>query len=149
MATTQLVAADAHALEGPYGFTGNNFSMASGRIAYALGLHGPAITVDTACSSGLVAVHMACRSLHEGESDLALAGGASVTLDPRKASAGSAQGMLSPTGRCHAFDVAADGFVSARVASWCCSSGCRTRCAMVTGSWLWCAARPPTRTATP
>ena len=73
----QLVAADAHAMEGPYGFTGNNFSMASGRIAYALGIHGPAVTVDTACSSGLLAVHMACRSLHDGESDLALAGGAS------------------------------------------------------------------------
>ena len=54
---------------------------------------------------------MACRSLHDGESDLALAGGANVMLDPRKFSAGSAQGMLSPTGRCHAFDVAADGFV--------------------------------------
>ena len=75
-------------------------------------LHGPAITVDTACSSGLLAVHMACRSLHDGESDLALAGGATVMLEPRKSAAGSAQGMLSPTGRCHAFDVAADGFVS-------------------------------------
>ena len=66
----------------------------------------------SACSSGLLAVHMACRSLHDGESDLALAGGASVMLEPRKSAAGSAQGMLSPTGRCHAFDVAADGFVS-------------------------------------
>ena len=108
----QLVAADSPAMEGPYGFTGSNFSMASGRIAYTLGIHGPAVTVDSACSSGLLAVHMACRSLHEGESDLALAGGASVMLEPRKAAAGSAQGMLSPTGRCHAFDVAADGFVS-------------------------------------
>ena len=72
----------------------------------------PAVTVDTACSSGLLALHMACRSLHEGESDLALAGGASVILEPRKAASGSAQGMLSPTGHCHAFDVAADGFVS-------------------------------------
>ena len=108
----QLVAADSPAMEGPYGFTGSNFSMASGRIAYTLGVHGPALTVDSACSSGLLAVHMACRSLHEGESDLALAGGASVMLDPRKSAAGSAQGMLSPTGHCHAFDVAADGFVS-------------------------------------
>ena len=107
----QLLAADAHAVEGPYGFTGNTFSMASGRIAYALGLHGPALTVDTACSSGLTAVHLACRSLNDGESDLALAGGAAVALDPRKFVAGSAEGMLSPTGRCHAFDVAADGFV--------------------------------------
>jgi polyketide synthase 5 len=108
----QLVAADAHAVEGPYGFTGSSFSLASGRISYALGVHGPALTVDTACSSGLTAVHLACRSLNDGESDLALAGGAAVILDPRKFVAGSAEGMLSPTGRCHAFDVAADGFVS-------------------------------------
>jgi polyketide synthase 5 len=107
-----LVAADAHALEGAYGFLGNNYSMASGRIAYTMDLHAPAITVDTACSSGLVTVHMACRSLHDGECDLALAGGATVILDPRKSSAGSAGGMLSPTGHCHAFDVAADGFAS-------------------------------------
>ena len=106
-----MVAADANALEGPYGFLGNSFSMASGRVAYALGVHGPAMTVDTACSSGLAAVHLACRSLHEGESDLAMAGGVSLMLEPRKAAAGSALGMLSPTGRCSAFDVAADGFV--------------------------------------
>ena len=108
----QLLAADADAVEAPYGFTGSSFSLASGRIAYALGLHGPAMTVDTACSSGLTAVHLACHSLLDGESDLALAGGAAVMLDPRKFVAGSAEGMLSPTGRCHAFDVAADGFVS-------------------------------------
>jgi polyketide synthase 5 len=108
--TLQL--ADARALDGPYGFTGNTFSFASGRVAYAMGLHGPAITVDTACSSGLTAVHMACRSLHEGECELALAGGASVMLDPRKFVSGSALGMGSPTGRCHSFDVAANGFVA-------------------------------------
>ncbi|BCI53796.1 polyketide synthase [Mycolicibacterium litorale] len=108
----QLLAADAHAIEGPYGFTGNNYSLASGRIAYAMGLHGPAYTVDSACSSSLLAVHMACRSLHDGESDMALAGGVSIMLEPRKMSSGSAQGMLSPTGHCHAFDVDADGFVS-------------------------------------
>ncbi len=108
----QLVAADAQVLDGPYGFTGSNFSLASGRIAYALGATGPAYTVDSACSSGLLAVHNACRSLADGESDLALAGGVNVVLEPRKMASGSAQGMLSPTGRCHAFDVAADGFVS-------------------------------------
>jgi polyketide synthase 5 len=107
-----MLAADAQALEAAYGFSGNNFSLASGRIAYALGVHGPALTVDTACSSGLTAVHLACRSLHEGESDLALAGGATLALDPRKFASGSAEGMLSPTGRCHAFDASADGFVS-------------------------------------
>ena len=106
-----MVAADANALDGPYGFLGNSFSMASGRVAYALGVHGPAMTVDTACSSGLAAVHMACRSLHEGESDLAFAAGVSLQLEPKKAAAGSALGMLSKTGHCHAFDVNADGFV--------------------------------------
>ena len=107
------LAADTGSLEGPYGFTGTSFSLASGRVAYALGAHGPALTVDTACSSGLTAIHLACRSLLEGESDMALAGGVSVLLEPRKAASGSAAGMLSPTGRCRAFDVAADGFVSA------------------------------------
>jgi len=106
-----LVKSDAGVLDDPYGFTGNAFSMASGRIAYGLGLHGPAITVDTACSSGLLTVHMACRSLGQGESDLALAGGCMVMLQPSVNSSASAMGMLSPTGRCHAFDVAADGFV--------------------------------------
>ncbi len=127
--------ADTRTLESPYGFTGTSFSLASGRIAYALGIHGPAITVDTACSSGLSAIHMACRSLHEGESDLALAGGVSVLLEPRKAAGGSAAGMLSPTGRCHAFDIAADGFVSAEGARCCCSSGWRTRSPTGTASW--------------
>jgi len=108
----QFVHADAQALEGPYGCMGNSFAMGSGRIAYAMGLHGPAMTVDTACSSGLAAIHLACRSLHDDESDIALAGGASVMLEPRKAASRSAIGMLSPTGRCRAFDVAADGFVA-------------------------------------
>ena len=108
----QFVHADAQALDGPYGYMGNSFAMGSGRIAYAMGLRGPAMTVDTACSSGLTAIHLACRSLHDGESDMALAGGASVMFEPRKVSSGSAIGMLSPTGRCHAFDVAADGFVA-------------------------------------
>lgn len=108
----QLLTADADAIAGPYGFTGSNYGLASGRIAYHLGAHGPAYTVDSACSSALSAVHMACRSLHDGESALALAGGANILLEPRKLSSGSAQGMLSPTGRCRAFDIDADGFVS-------------------------------------
>ncbi|MDA2890722.1 sulfolipid-1 biosynthesis phthioceranic/hydroxyphthioceranic acid synthase [Mycolicibacterium sp. BiH015] len=108
----QLVNAGSDAMAGPYGFEGNTFGMASGRIAYSLGLHGPALTLDTACSSGLTAVHMACRSLGGGESDLALAGGAFIMLEPRKFVAGTAQSHLSPTGRCHAFDAAADGYVT-------------------------------------
>lgn len=107
----QFMHAETDALEGPYGYLGNSFAMGSGRIAYTMGLRGPAMTVDTACSSGLAAVHMACRSLYDGESDIALAGGASVSLEPRKSCSGSASGMLSATGHCHAFDIAADGFV--------------------------------------
>lgn len=113
----QLLAADAHSIEGPYGFTGNNFSLASGRIAYHLGAHGPAYSVDSACSSSLLAVHNACRSLHDGDSDVALAGGVCIVLEPRKLASGSAQGMLSPTGHCHAFDEAADGFVAGEAAA--------------------------------
>ncbi|OOK81698.1 beta-ketoacyl synthase, C-terminal domain protein [Mycobacterium kansasii] len=60
---------------------------------------------------GLMAVHLACRSLHDGESDLALAGGCAVLLEPHASVAASGQGMLSPTGRCHSFDADADGFV--------------------------------------
>jgi polyketide synthase 5 len=106
-----VVTGKAGALEDPYGYTGTAFSMASGRISYTLGLNGPAVTVDTACSSGLVTVHMACRSLHQGESDLALAGGCMAVLDPWVNASTSAIGMLSATGRCHSFDVKADGFV--------------------------------------
>ncbi|MDT5139146.1 MAG: polyketide synthase 5, partial [Mycobacterium sp.] len=108
----QFVHADAGTFEGPYGNTGTNSCMASGRVSYALGVHGPAVTVDTACSSGLFATHLACRSLNDGESDLAFAGGVYAMLEPRRFASGSASGMLSATGRCHAFDVAADGFVS-------------------------------------
>ncbi len=96
---------------GEYGFTGLASAMASGRVAYNLNLHGPALTLDTACSSGLLAVHTACRSLDGGESDLALAGGCMVILQPETTVWASGQGMMSPTGRCRAFDEAADGFV--------------------------------------
>ena len=102
---------DAGALDQAYSFTGTPFSMASGRISYTLGVRGPSMTVDTACSTGLLTVHLACRSLNEGESELALAGAAMVMLTPSVTASASAQGMLSPNGRCRAFDVGADGFV--------------------------------------
>ena len=105
------VTGDAGALGDAYAFTGTPFNMASGRVAHAMGLAGPAVSVDTACSSGLLAVHLACRSLQDGESDLALAGGCMVMLEPRTSASASGLGMLSPTGRCRTFDVSADGWV--------------------------------------
>ncbi len=91
--------------------TGNPHSAAVGRIAYLLGLRGPAVAVDTACSSSLVAVHLACQSLRMRESDLALAGGVQLSLSPFTGIALSKWSALSPQGRCKTFDAGADGFV--------------------------------------
>jgi acyl transferase domain-containing protein/acyl carrier protein len=104
---------EAGAIHDAYAYPGNTASMASGRIAYWLGVHGPTMTMDTACSTGLLTLHLACRSLHDGESDLALAGGVNTLLSGIMNAAGSALGMYSPTGHCHSFDAAADGFVRA------------------------------------
>ncbi len=94
-----------------YFATGTSFSMAPGRLAYALGLQGPALAVDTACSSSLVAVDLACRSLRDRSTDLAIAGGVSVLLTPVNSLCFARSGMMAADGHCKTFDAAADGYV--------------------------------------
>ena len=94
-----------------YLVTGNSGSTAIGRVAFTLGLEGPAVAVDTSCSSSLVAVHQAVSGLRNGDADLALAGGVNVLLMPPGAEGFGIEGMLSPDGRCKTFDASANGFV--------------------------------------
>ena len=94
-----------------FAFMGNAAAILSGRIAYVLNLKGPCMAVDTACSSSLSAIHLACRSLLDGECEMALAGGVFLTTTMGFNTAAAKAGMLSPNGACRAFDADADGFV--------------------------------------
>jgi thioester reductase-like protein len=122
-----------------YFASGSSLSMAPGRLSYLLGLTGPSLAVDTACSSSLVTVDLACRSLRDRGSDLALAGGVSLILSPVNSLCLAKSGMMAADGRCKSFDAAADGYVR--------SEGCgvvvlkRLADAMAAGDPIWAVLR--------
>ena len=90
--------------------TGGTLSIAANRISYFLDLKGPSIAVDTACSSSLTAIHLACRDIRAGTCTAALAGGANLLLSPQTTRGFEQARMLSPDGRCRAFDQGANGY---------------------------------------
>ena len=93
-----------------YAGTGSALNMAPGRVSYVLGLTGPSMAIDTACSSSLVGLHLACQSLRQRESDMALAGGVHLMLSPEVMVSFSQARMLAPDGRSKTFDASADGY---------------------------------------
>jgi acyl transferase domain-containing protein/NADPH:quinone reductase-like Zn-dependent oxidoreductase/lauroyl/myristoyl acyltransferase/short-subunit dehydrogenase/acyl carrier protein len=93
--------------------TGGLVSIAANRLSFCFDLRGPSIAVDTACSSSLVALHLACESLRRGEIPLALVAGVNALLLPTPFINFSTANMLSPDGRCKAFDASANGYVRA------------------------------------
>lgn len=95
----------------PSAATGTQRSMAAGRMAHWLDLHGPALVLDTSCSSSLVAAHQACLSLRAMETDVAIVGGVQLYLSPREHIMTSRLGMCSPDGACRLLDAGANGFV--------------------------------------
>src|SRR5205085_7113012 len=82
------------------------------RVSYKLNLQGPSVNVNTTCSTSLVAIHLACQSLLNGECDLALAGGVSVLLPQKAGYVYQEGGTYSPDGHCRAFDAQAQGMVA-------------------------------------
>lgn len=93
-----------------YENVGSANSMAANKISYFFDIHGPSFTVDTACSSSLVALDRACNDLSSGIVDRAMVAGVSLNLRPTISKVFQKYNMLSPTGTCHSFDVAADGY---------------------------------------
>ncbi len=94
-----------------YAFIGNSYSILPARMSYFLNLKGPSLVIDTACSSSLVAILSACESLWAENCEVALAGGVSILNTPTFYQSAASAGMLSPDGRCKAFDDGANGFV--------------------------------------
>ncbi len=102
--------ADTAGISGHSG-TGNALSIAANRLSYFFDFRGPSLAIDTACSSSLSALHLACRSLRSGESEVALAGGINLMLSPALSIAFTKAGVMAADGRCKAFDARADGYV--------------------------------------
>ncbi|MCS6806446.1 MAG: SDR family NAD(P)-dependent oxidoreductase [Blastocatellia bacterium] len=96
-----------------YTTTGGVMSIVANRLSYCFDFKGPSLIVDTACSSSLVAAHLACRSLWTGESDVTIAAGINIIICPEAFIGFSRLSMLSPHGRCKAFDADGNGFVRA------------------------------------
>eukprot|EP00966_Prymnesium_polylepis_P115802 2676907-Prymnesium_polylepis.1 len=93
-----------------YSATGSSHSVASGRLSYVLGLHGPCVSYDTACSAALVASHAAFRALQRDECVMGLAVGVNLMLSPVTGASFALAGMTSPNGRSHTFDARANGY---------------------------------------
>ncbi len=91
--------------------TGNDKDFLSTRVSHVFDLRGPSVSVQTACSTSLVAIHMACQSLLNGECDMALAGGVTIELPHGRGYLYEDGEILSPDGHCHAFDHRAQGTV--------------------------------------
>jgi len=102
-----------HNVAGIYSATGSTSSIAANRISYCFDLRGPSLAIDTACSSALTACHVACQSLWRGDCSMAVVAGVNALLNPNNFIAFSRMSMLSPDGRCKAFDSRANGFVRA------------------------------------
>ena len=107
---------DIHAIDG-YANIGSALCIAANRLSFLLNLRGPSLAVDTACSSSMVALHLAAQSLRTGECDYAVVGGANSLLSPESSLGFSQAHMLSPRGRCRAFDADGDGYVRAEGAA--------------------------------
>ena len=108
--TIQIVPGDVGGVDA-YSATGGTISIAANRISYSFNFQGPSVAIDTACSSSLVAMHQACNALWNGECGMAITAGVNCIISPGPFIAFCSMGMLSPDGKCKAFDASANGFV--------------------------------------
>ncbi|RKU42507.1 hypothetical protein DL546_002123 [Coniochaeta pulveracea] len=113
-----LVAADHHDVPMYHG-TGTRSAIMSHRISRFFNMKGPSFSLDTACSSSMVALHLACQSMRNGESNMSVVGGINLLLMPDVMGAMTTLKFVSPVGRCQAFDHRADGYSPGEGAAFC------------------------------